>query len=123
MSNHYRIEGSQWLDTSIEEPFMECTFFAVHNDLPGSDEELIIWGKCQAPRPGYELSLEEDNPGTIPSPDHYVMKLVVVEPTIPSPDVITETEVPLIVRRNISERSTLIVRGAEPEETDIRHLH
>jgi hypothetical protein len=101
---------------------MDCTIFAVHNDLPGSDHELIIWGKCHAPRPGYEISLEEDNAGINPDPDEYVMKLVVHEPTVPSAEVVTETEIPLIVRKDVSERSRLVVRGAEPSSFEIRHL-
>lgn len=102
---------------------MECVLFAIHNDMPGSDKELRVWGKCQAPRPGYELSLEEDNPGINPNPDHFVLKLVVKEPTVLSPEVITETKVEELHRENFDERTTVIVRGAEPGSIKIQHLH
>lgn len=60
---------------------MDCKLSATHNDMPGSDKRLRVWGTCQCPTPGYRLSLREGNAGTPGDPTTYVLELVAVEPS------------------------------------------
>ncbi len=102
---------------------MECKLYAIHNHMPGHDrnKSLRVGGTCEAPTPGYTLSLRPGNGGINPDPSCVYLELVVKEPDGAGPDVMTTTEVEDYWVDMAAEKKKVVVHGAEPGEIEITH--